>query len=132
MGKKGHLTFEKRALNIRMGVRQNSTHPSRCTTGYTLKTQHIILIVMFRKYPQRFIHILILLTSAHFHSYVRCSYVYFLKTYHLRYRVISFFIPQTFPSQKCSTVKIFRFLCISFFPPNFQICDVMRLVLTHK
>ena len=77
MGKKGHLTFEKRALNIRMGVRRNFTHPHRYATGYTLKTQHIILIVMFRKYPQRFIHILILLTSAHFHSYVRFSYVKF-------------------------------------------------------
>ena len=33
MGKKGHLTFEKRALNIRRAVHPHPTHPLRYATG---------------------------------------------------------------------------------------------------
>ena len=34
MGKKGQLTFEKRALNIRRGVRPHLTHPPRYASAF--------------------------------------------------------------------------------------------------
>ena len=46
MGKKGHLTFEKRALNIRRGVRAHPTHPPRYATELTcLKTKAVSSIM---------------------------------------------------------------------------------------